>query len=157
MYGRDTWDNNPCTVGIHEITIHVWSRYMRKQSTYPTVHGLLSHVSWPYMDCYLMYPDRTWIVISCIPTVHGLLSHVSRPYMDCYLVYPDRIWIAITCILTVHGLLSHVSRPYMDCYLMYPDRTWIVFSWYGRDTRDNNPCTVRMHEIAIHVRSGYMR
>ena len=60
-------------------------------------------------DWYLMYPDRTWIVISCIPTVHGLLSHVSRPYMDWYLMYPDRTWIVISYIPTVHGLLSHVS------------------------------------------------
>jgi hypothetical protein len=143
MYGQDTWDNNPCMVGIHEITIHA-------------VHELLSHVSRTYMDCFLIYPDRTWIAISCIPTVHGLLSHVSRPYMDCYLLYPERTWIVISCILIVHGLLSHASWPYMDCYLVYPDRTMRKQSMYGQDTWDNNPCTVGIHEITIHVRSGYM-
>ena len=94
----------------------------------PTVHGLVSHVSWPYMDWYLMYPDRTCIVISCIPTVHRLLSHASRSYIDCYLMYPDRTWIVISCIPTVHRLLSNVSQSYMDCYLIYPDRTWISIS-----------------------------
>jgi hypothetical protein len=139
-YGQDTWDNNSCTVGKHEILIHVRSGYMRLQSMY-------GRDTWDnnYMDCYHMYPDRTWIVISCIPTVHGLLSPVSRTYMDCYLMYADRTWIAISCILTVHGLLSHVSRPYMNCYLMYPDRTWIVIS-----------CIPTVH-VTIHVRSGYMR
>jgi hypothetical protein len=125
MYGRDTWDNNPCTVGIHEITIQVRSGYM--------------HVSRPYMDCYLMYADRTWIVISCIPTVHGLLSHVSRPYMNCYLMYPDRTWNVISCIPTVH-----------EWYMRKQ-------STYGQDTWDSNSCTVGKHEILIHVRSGYMR
>jgi hypothetical protein len=141
-------------------------------SCVPTVHGLLSHVSRTNMDCYLMYPDRTWHEItihvwsrymrkqstygqdtwdnnSCTVGIHEI-THVSRPYMDCYLVYPDRTWIVISCILTVHGLLSHVSRPYMDCYLMYPDRTWIVISCILT-------CTVGIHEITIHVRSGYMR
>jgi putative component of toxin-antitoxin plasmid stabilization module len=152
MYGWDTWDYNPCTVGIHEIPIHV-----------------RSGVSWPYMDCYLMYTNRTWIVISCIPTVHGLVSHVSQPYMDCNLMYPNRTWIVISCIPT-----------YMYCYFMYPNRTWVVIScpctvriheitihvrsgymryqsMYGWVTWDNNPCTVGIHEITIHARSGYMR
>jgi hypothetical protein len=108
MYGQDTRENNPCTVGIHEITIHVRS--------IPTVHELLSHVSWPYVDCYLMYPDRTWIVISCIPTVHGLLSHVSRPYMDCYL----KISIVIFVFWDVHmvGKISIVISVFSDVHMV---------------------------------------
>ena len=110
-------------------------------SCIPTVHGLLSHVSRPYMDCYLMYPDRTCIVISCIPTVHGL-------YLM-YLMYPDRTWIVISCIPTVHGLLSHVSRPYMYCNLMYPDRTWIGYLMYPDRTWIVISCIPTVHGLYL--------
>ena len=133
----------------------IFEFYTRLSKYFPCFRRLIWSLSWKSNDWGGL---KFWTCLHATVLLAVKYSEELNKYILLVRVICEKYWFReqsnfpraytarISFIPTVHGLVSHVSRPYMDWYIMY-----------GQDTWDNNPCTVGIHEITIHVRSGYMR